>query len=92
MNAYPQWRSLREIDLAAGQIKGSSFRLFKHMNRHWQEGRDFVVLHHQHDADTIVQLRDSGRIYTNSVNVVLLHPTVADALLAALMAASALPR
>ena len=28
MNAYPQWRTLREIDLAAQQPKGSGFRAF----------------------------------------------------------------
>src|SRR3546814_4017075 len=49
MKAYPQWRSLREIDLAASQSKGASFRLFKRMNSQWREGRDFVVLHHEHD-------------------------------------------
>lgn len=84
MNAYPQWCSLREIDLTAGQTKGSSFRLFKRMNAQWQEGRDFVVLHHERHANAIAQLRNSGRIYANSVNVVLLHPRAAQLLLAAL--------
>src|SRR3546814_1302200 len=66
MKAYPQWRSLREIDLAASQSKGASFRLFKRMNSQWQEGRDFVVLHHEHDAGAIAELRESARIYASS--------------------------
>lgn len=86
MNVYRQWRSLREIDLAAGRPKGSGFRLFKRMNTQWQEGRDFIVLHHEHDADAIAQLRDRARIYAGSVNVVLLHPATAETLLAALAA------
>src|SRR3546814_11279135 len=84
MKAYPQWRSLREIDLAASQSKGASFRLFKRMNSQWREGRDFVVLHHEHDAGAIAELRESARIYASSVTVLLLHPGSAEPLLEAI--------
>src|SRR3546814_11666434 len=92
MKAYPQWRSLREIDLAARQSKGASFRLFKRMNSQCQEGRDFVVLHHEHDAGAIAALRESARIYASSVNVVLRHTGHAQTLLAALAVRSATSR
>lgn len=84
MMAYRQWQTLREIDLAAGRPKGSGFRLFKRMRARWQEGRDFVVLHHEQHADTLAQLRTDARIYASSVNVVLLHPGAAETLITAL--------
>ena len=84
MTADSRWHTLREIDLAAGQAKGSAFRAFKRNGDRWHEGRDFVVLDHERDAGAIRELRGSGRIYAGSVNVVLLSQTAADTLLQAL--------
>src|SRR3546814_8734307 len=58
--------------------------LFPYTTLFRSEGRDFVVLHHEHDAGAIAELRESARIYASSVNVTLLHPGAAETLLAAL--------
>jgi hypothetical protein len=92
MNAYRQWRTLREIDLAAQRPKGSGFRAFKRMKARWHEGRDFLVLDHEKDAGSIGRLRDEGRIYAGSVNVVLLSGAAADTLLDHLATAPSIPR
>lgn len=92
MNAYRQWRTLREIDLAAQRPKGSGFRAFKRMQARWREGRDFLVLDHEKDAESIGRLRDEGRIHAGSVNVVLLSGDAADTLLDYLATAPSIPR
>lgn len=81
MTDYQQWRGLLEIDRDAGQAKGCAFRRFKRLSATLVEGRDYIVLHHQDDATAIARLRDAGRIYQNSVNVILLSPSTAKRLL-----------
>ena len=44
MDDYSDWRSLRELDEAAGCAKGAAFRAFKVALSTLSEGRDFVVL------------------------------------------------
>lgn len=80
MNAYRDWQTFREIDTAAGWIKGTAFRRFKQIESGFREGTDYRVLHHQHDQSAIAQLRAAGRIYDSSVNVVLLAPPLQTAL------------
>jgi hypothetical protein len=74
MSDYPGWRSLRELDAAQGLTKGSAFRAFKQMEPQLQERRDYLVLHYDDNRADIENLRQSGRIYDSSVNVVLLSP------------------
>ncbi|MGH8504877.1 MAG: hypothetical protein ACRETM_02800 [Stenotrophobium sp.] len=78
---YQQWRSLLEIDREAGQIKGSAFHSFKQLGATLTETQDYIVLHHQQDAAAIANLRATGRIYRNSVNVILLSTGAAQRLL-----------
>lgn len=74
MKLPADWRSLRELDRQAGTPKGSAFRVFKRLAPGLTEQRDFWVLHAARDAAQIAALRDADRIYTGSVNVVLLAP------------------
>jgi hypothetical protein len=67
----PAGHSFREIDAALGLPKGSSFRAFRRMESELVEGRDFVLLHRQRHAPLIEGLREQGRIYPGSINVVL---------------------
>ncbi|MGH8445478.1 MAG: hypothetical protein ACREVL_09425 [Solimonas sp.] len=85
MNVYRSWRTLREIDDAAGLAKGSAFRAFKRLAPQWREGADYRVLDHREDAVAIAALRDGGRIHASSINIVLLSESCADALLASLV-------
>jgi hypothetical protein len=89
MTDYRQWRSLREIDCEAGQAKGSAFRRFKRLGTMLVETRDYIVLHHQADAEAIAALRASGRIYQSSVNVILLSASAAQRILEVLQARAA---
>ncbi len=86
MKPYPDWVSLREIDLLAGTGKGTAFRGFKALAPTLHEGVDYCVLQ-QHDREVIDALRDSGRIYATSVHVVMLAPGAAQRLLEALAGA-----
>jgi AcrR family transcriptional regulator len=84
MNDYPAWQTLREIDAAAGTAKGTAFRRFRDLERELQAGVDYRVLHHAEDRETIASLRNSGRIYAGSVNVVLIAEALAQRIGAAL--------
>ncbi len=84
MGDYRDWRTLREIDHAAGLPKGSAFRRFKQLQPTLHEGRDHLVLHHENDREAIDALRLAERIYPGSVNVLLFDPETAQQLVAAL--------
>lgn len=80
MSDYSNWRSLRELDLAAGLPKGSAFRAFKASLGRLQEGADFIVLDHQIHAALASALHAEGRLYRSSVHPVLLAPAAAEAI------------
>lgn len=82
MSAYRDSSTLREIDARLGLRKGDSFRAFKRLAATLIEGEDYTVLRADTDATAIAQLRSAARIYTGSINVVLLAPR-AQALLVA---------
>lgn len=92
MNAYRDWLTLREIDVAAGLAKGHAFRRFKQLAAQREEGVDYRVLDHRQAASEIETLRTQGRIHGNSVNVVLLAPGFAASVLEALRAAPPQPQ
>jgi hypothetical protein len=73
------WISLREIDEAEAAAKGTAFRAFRKIEAAWSEARDFRVLHHQHDRAEIDALREQRRIYSSTVNLLLLSPALATA-------------
>jgi len=77
---YSGWLSLREIDAGLGLDKGSAFRAFKRLLPQLLEGRDFVVLDHQHHGALAAKLHAAGRLYRSSLNPVLLRPEVAGLL------------
>ena len=74
---YSGWLSLRELDLELGLQKGGAFRAFKRLLPRLVEGRDFVVLDHQHHSALAAQWHAAGRLYRSSVNPVLLAPAAA---------------
>ena len=86
---YAAWRTMRELDAAAGLPKGAAFRAFKAMLGGLVEGRDFVVLDHQTAQTLASRLIAEGRAYRSSVNPVLLAPGTADRVLATMTAAVA---
>lgn len=77
MSDYYYWRSLRELDESAGQVKGSAFRAFKALLGSLREGEDFLVLDHQTHAALAARLHGEGRLYRNSVHPILLAPAAA---------------
>ena len=64
--------SLKEIDQARGDTKGTAFLAFKQLKDSFDEGRDFLYLSADQDAREIERLRSSGRIYETTINPVLL--------------------
>lgn len=69
--------TFREIDREMNAPKGTAFRAFKRVRGQLEEGRDFVVLDADRDRAEIDALKEAGRIYPVSVNVVLLDPAAA---------------
>ncbi len=84
MSAYPDWLSLRDLDSRAGLPKGAAFRVFKRLEPQLREGLDFVLLDQQHAQQTIAVLKEQGRAYQSTVNLVLLHPDAARHILSVL--------
>ena len=74
---YAGWRTMRELDEAAGLPKGAAFRAFKALLGALNEGADFVVLDHQTAQALAATLIAEGRLYRSSVNPVLLAPAAA---------------
>ncbi|MDA3921641.1 MAG: hypothetical protein PF501_13315 [Salinisphaera sp.] len=64
--------SLKEIDSARGDSKGTAFLAFKELKDSFDEGRDFYYLNSAHDGREIEKLRAAGRIYETTVNAILL--------------------
>ena len=84
MKPYPDWHTLRELDLRCGHGKGAAFRAFKRLAVGYAEGRDYVVLQAPQHRATIDALRAQGRIYNGSVRVVLLADRLAESVAQAL--------
>ena len=80
MNAYPDWLSMKEIDQSMAVSKGTSFRRFKQWLPQLVQGRDYLVLNANADAAAISALKRTGRIYSSSVQVVLLSTAAATAI------------
>ena len=80
----PEWRTLKELDVAAGRPKGTAFRAFKRLEPGWREGTQFRVLRPGRDAAELDALRADGRLYASSRIGILLSPPAADAVRAAL--------
>lgn len=76
---YPDGSTFCELDRAAGATKGTAFRCFKRLLPTFEEGVDYVVLHHERDGERVASLRRQGRVYANSLNVVVLGPRAAGA-------------
>ena len=71
-NLYSNYSSLKELDDALGAKKGTAFRCVKKELSRLKEGGDFVVLDASQYVEIIGTLRDQGRIYFSTVNLVLL--------------------
>ena len=82
--AAPEWRTLKELDAAAGRPKGSAFRAFKQLEPALREGAQFRVLRPGGDDAEIDALRAAGRVYGASRVVILLGGEAATAVAAAL--------
>ena len=78
------WRTLREVDAAAGQPKGAAFRAFKRLEAGWREGEDFRVLRPGRDDAELETLRARGRLYATSRVGILLSPSAAETMRRAL--------
>jgi hypothetical protein len=78
------WRTLKDLDAAAGRPKGSAFRAFKRLEPGLREGAQFRVLRPGADDAEIAGLRAAGRVYGASRVVILLAEETASAVHAAL--------
>lgn len=77
---HRDWLSFRQLDQQQGWRKGEAFRRFKRLAPEWQEQHDFRVLHHQQDRAGIEALRAKNLIYDSTVNLVLVSPSLAAAM------------
>jgi hypothetical protein len=75
------WRTLRELDLAAGAAKGSAFRIFRALADELREHHDYEVFSAGAEYEA---LRASSRGYATSVRMIVLGPAAAERVLAAL--------
>ena len=64
--------TFKEVDTRYGRPKGTAFRAFKRLGRRLREGRDFHLLAAGADAELIAELRAAGRVYSFTVNAVVL--------------------
>jgi len=74
-----EWTTLKELDRRAGRAKGTAFRAFKRLERHWREGHDYRLLQPDRDGPEIEALRATERVYASSRSVILLSPGAAQA-------------
>lgn len=68
------FKTLKELDEALGQPKGTAFRWFKQHLQTLTEGQDFQLLDAVAQSQDIAALKALGRVYRQSRNVVLLSP------------------
>jgi hypothetical protein len=68
----PRLWTFKEIDALHQRPKGTAFRVFKRLEGCLREGEHYHYLDAQSHGAEIAQLRQGGRIYAASVNVVLL--------------------
>ena len=68
----PRLWTFKELDTLRRRPKGTAFRAFKRLQGCLQEGEHYHYLDAQSHGAEIAQLRQAGRIYPASVNVVLL--------------------
>lgn len=71
------WTTLRELDTACGQPKGSAFRRFKHLLPLLSEGRDYRIIDAETEPGTAERLQRTGRVYVHSIKLILLSPVAA---------------
>ena len=64
--------TFKELDGLHQRSKGTAFRAFKRLEKSLREGEHYYYLDAQSHGTEITQLREAGRIYAASVNVVLL--------------------
>jgi hypothetical protein len=64
--------TFKELDGLYQRPKGTAFRVFKRLEKSLREGEHYHYLNAQTHSAEIARLRQAGRIYTASVNVVLL--------------------
>jgi hypothetical protein len=64
--------SFKEIDELHQRPKGTAFRAFKRLGERLREGEHYDYLDAQTRGSEIEALRQAGRIYASSINVVLL--------------------
>jgi hypothetical protein len=67
--------SFKEIDTLHQRPKGTAFRAFKRLGRRLREGEHYHYLDAQTHSVEIAALRQAGRLYTSTVNAVLLTET-----------------
>lgn len=77
MNAQDlsHFTSFLELDVRHQQHKGWAFKRFKSLATELQEGHDFLWFHQLDDANVITTLREQGRIYASTANLVMLSPS-----------------
>lgn len=71
---FSDFSSFREVDESQQQTKGWAFKRFKALESSLLEGDDYIWLEQQTHAMEIEALRQAGRIYQSTVNLVLLSP------------------
>ena len=64
--------TFKEVDTRYGRPKGTAFREFKRLGGRLRESRDFHLLTAGADAELIAELRAARRVYSSTVNAVVL--------------------
>ena len=74
------WISFKELDQAQQRQKGESFKLFKAIEKQLAEGQDYLWLSAIEHGQEIAALKNQGRVYSTSINVVLVSDATASRL------------
>ncbi|MEQ6342603.1 MAG: ORF6N domain-containing protein [Gammaproteobacteria bacterium] len=77
-------KTFKQIDEMLSRPKGTAFRAFKRMQHRFIEGEHFYCVDARVDADAVAELRQAGKIYISTVNVVFITESGLPLLLAEL--------
>lgn len=75
-----EWFSFKELDNLNQTTKGESFRLFKKVEQELKEGVDYLWLSATEHSEQIAVLKQQDRVYSTSINVVLVSAATASKL------------
>jgi hypothetical protein len=72
-----EWTSFKELDTALSRCKGESIKAFNAIESELLEGEDYLWLSALEHGQQIAELKQQNRVYSTSINVVLVSAATA---------------